>query len=139
MPGDDGRAHPRSVHAGLGAIHGGLAVIAGAFGAHGLKATLSIEALGWWRTAADYHLAHALALLATGLYVLRMAEPARALRAALIAFQAGVVLFSGSLYLMALTDLRALGAVTPLGGTAFIVGWGLLAWHLLRNAKPRPT
>ncbi len=117
--------------AAIGALAGALAVATGAFGAHALKATLTPQQLGWWQTAADYHLSHALVLLALGLFA-RLAPPAtitrpRRLAAAAWLFIAGLVLFPGSLYVMALTDVRALGAVTPFGGSAFLIGWLLLA------------
>lgn len=124
--------------ASLGALAGGLGVVAGAFGAHGLKAILSPEGLAWWQTGALYHLVHALALLAVGLAAhAALATRPRALRVAAWAFGVGLVLFSGSLYVMALTEVRALGAVTPFGGTAFIVGWAALAaalWPRRRDA-----
>jgi uncharacterized membrane protein YgdD (TMEM256/DUF423 family) len=110
------------------AVLGFLAVALGAFGAHGLKARLSdladgVDRLEWWKTAAQYHLAHALALaLAAGLF-----GDTRAGRAACIAFAVGIGLFSGSLYTMTLTGVRWLGAVTPLGGLGMLVGWALLA------------
>ncbi|HRE88938.1 MAG TPA: DUF423 domain-containing protein [Myxococcota bacterium] len=115
----------------LGALLTGLAVAMGAFGAHGLKSRLTEQQLGWWHTAASYHLAHGLALLALGLF-LRVAPPSRprAITAALWLLLLGFVLFSGSLYTMALTDLRALGAVTPFGGTSWLIAWGLLGWAL---------
>jgi uncharacterized membrane protein YgdD (TMEM256/DUF423 family) len=112
---------------------GFLAVALGAFGAHGLKARLGALADGadrleWWKTAAQYHLAHALALaLAAGLF-----GDSRWGRAACVAFSLGIVLFSGSLYTMTLTGIRVLGAVTPFGGLAMMVGWALLgvaAWY----------
>lgn len=121
--------------AGAAAIFAGLAVAAGAFGAHGLKSTLSPEALAWWKTGAEYHLVHALAMLVAALHATRVASPGRALVLAPLAFLVGILLFSGSLYVMALTDVRALGAVTPFGGTALLVGWGALAWGLL--GRPR--
>jgi uncharacterized membrane protein YgdD (TMEM256/DUF423 family) len=123
--------------AALAALLGGLGVAAGAFGAHGLRASLTPEALAWWRTGADYHLVHALAMLLAALEGARLG-PGRASRSvglSVYAFLAGIALFSGSLYLMALTDVRALGAVTPLGGTAFLIGWGALAWWLLRSRR----
>lgn len=112
----------------LGALLAGLAVATGAFGAHGLRGWLSEQALRWWHTAADYHLAHALALLSLGLF-LRLSPPARPrlIAAALWSFIAGLVLFSGSLYTMALTGVRALGAVTPFGGMSWLIAWGLVA------------
>jgi uncharacterized membrane protein YgdD (TMEM256/DUF423 family) len=117
-------------------INGFLAVALGAFGAHGLKARLAdagdgAERLGWWETASHYHLAHALALGLVAYVAFRV--PGTAPRIAAYAFALGIVLFSGSLYVMTLTGQRALGAVTPLGGLSFLVGWGALiaaAWGL---------
>lgn len=126
-----------SLAAPLGALLSGLAVAMGAFGAHGLKARLTEQQLGWWHTASSYHLAHALAIFALGL-ALRVvpSAPPRATAAALWLLYAGLVLFSGSLYAMALTDLRALGAVTPFGGTSWLVAWGLLGWALWPRRSP---
>ena len=109
----------------LAAVLGGLGVAAGAFGAHGLKDALSPARLANWHTAADYQLVHALALVATAL--LLAWRPSRAALVAAWSFTAGVALFSGSLYALALTDTPALGAITPAGGVAFLVGWGALA------------
>jgi uncharacterized membrane protein YgdD (TMEM256/DUF423 family) len=112
----------------LAAVLGFLAVALGAFGAHGLKARLGalpdgVDRLEWWKTAAQYHLAHALALaLAAGLF-----GETRMGRASCIAFVVGITLFAGSLYTMTLTGTRWLGAVTPLGGLALLVGWLCLA------------
>ena len=108
-------------------ISGFLAVALGAFGAHGLQARLADAAdgakrLSWWQTAAHYQLMHALAL---GLVAFVIAHAPQA-RFAGIAFTVGTLLFSGSLYVMALGGPRWLGAVTPLGGAAFLVGWGFL-------------
>ncbi|HZF96499.1 MAG TPA: DUF423 domain-containing protein [Allosphingosinicella sp.] len=102
-----------------GALLAGLGVALGAFGAHGLKAMLGPVELGWWQTAVQYQMWHALALVALGL------SPFPA-RAAGWLFSAGILLFSGSLYLMALTGLRALGMVTPAGGLLLILGWAAL-------------
>jgi len=104
---------------GFAAINGALAVIAGAFAAHGLQAHVSLEALSVFETGARYHMYHALAMALAALV------PARG---AAIAFLAGIVLFSGSLYLLALTGLHAAVLVTPVGGVCFVVGWTLLAW-----------
>lgn len=109
-----------------GAALGALAVIAGAFGAHGLAETLGPMRLGTWKTGAEYHLIHALALVATALTLAW--RPSRAARVAAWSFLVGILIFSGSLYLLAVTDVRWLGAITPIGGVAFIVGWGALAW-----------
>lgn len=118
----------------LGAINGLLAVAFGAFAAHGLKNVLSAGLLDVFQTGVQYQAMHALALLAVGLLG-QHAEHTRLLRWSGWAFASGILLFSGSLYVLALTDIRALGAITPFGGTAFLLGWGLLAWHAYR----RPT
>jgi len=106
----------------VAAINGALAVIAGAFAAHGLKGTLAPEMLETFKTGASYHLTHALAMglaaFAPGLWSARAAW----------LFLIGIVLFSGSLYLLALSGARALGIITPFGGLAFIAGWLALAW-----------
>ena len=115
----------------IGAINGFLAVAFGAFAAHGLKNILSNGLLAVFHTGVDYHAIHALALLAVG--ILGRDGETRGLRLAGWAFASGILLFSGSLYLMALTDARWLGAVTPLGGTAFLLGWAALAWHVTRT------
>ena len=120
---------------GLSALNGFLAVALGAFGAHGLRQRLGavadgVERLDWWRTASNYHLAHALALGLVALLVARSAGAA--LSVAGFAFLVGIALFSGSLYAMVLTGVRGLGAVTPFGGLAFLVGWAALGWAALR-------
>lgn len=115
----------------LGALSGAIAVGTGAFGAHGLKARLAPDLLAIWDTGARYHLFHALAL---GLAAWAAARfPGAASSAAGWLFLAGTVLFSGSLYALALTGIRALGAVTPLGGVAFVAGWVALAWAAARG------
>ena len=108
-----------------------LAVALGAFGAHALKSRLSPEMANVWQTAVTYHAWHGLALLATGLVMLHWPERA-GLGLAGWLFVAGIVLFSGSLYVMALTGVRGLGAVTPIGGVAFLAGWAVLAWAVAR-------
>jgi uncharacterized membrane protein YgdD (TMEM256/DUF423 family) len=109
-----------------GAVLAGLSVILGAFGAHALRSRLGAEALGWWRTGVEYQMWHALAVLALGL-----AERAWTRLPAML-MAAGAVIFSGTLYAMALGEPRWLGAVTPLGGLAMIAGWALLAWRAAR-------
>ena len=116
-----------AVAAGLGA----LAVALGAFGAHALADAVAPARLDTWRTAASYHLVHALAGVAAGL--LAGWRPSRAATWAARLFVAGVVLFSGSLYALVLLDLAVLGAVAPLGGLAFIAGWLALAAALWRG------
>jgi uncharacterized membrane protein YgdD (TMEM256/DUF423 family) len=113
----------------FGAVNGFLAVALGAFAAHGLKGMLAPGLLEAFRTGVDYQAIHALALLAVGILGAQFRGNPGALRLAGWAFVVGILLFSGSLYLMALTGTRWLGAVTPFGGTAFLVGWAALAWH----------
>ena len=112
----------------LGAASAALAVAAGAFGAHALRARLDARALEIWETAARYQMYHALALVLVAILLMKGATGnTGALRIAGWAFVAGTVLFSGSLYALALTGVTKLGAVTPLGGVAFIAGWVALA------------
>ena len=117
----------------LGAINGFLAVAFGAFAAHALKNLLSAGLLEVFQTGVEYQAMHALALLAVGL--LGRDGRSRALKLAGWAFATGILLFSGSLYILALTDIRWLGAITPFGGTAFLLGWGALAWHAGRELR----
>jgi uncharacterized membrane protein YgdD (TMEM256/DUF423 family) len=106
---------------------GGLAVGLGAFGAHGLKDRLeALHTAATYQTAVQYHFYHALALLAVALLALQ-GRPSGALAVAGWAFTAGVLVFSGTLYGLALSGIKWLGAITPIGGLAFIVGWAALA------------
>jgi uncharacterized membrane protein YgdD (TMEM256/DUF423 family) len=115
----------------LGALLAALGVALGAYGAHALRARLAPEALAVYQTAAQYHMWHALGLLAVGL--LCNILPANGwLKASGWLLISGVVLFSGSLYLLAVTGIRWLGAVTPLGGSALILAWLALALGMLR-------
>ncbi len=117
----------------LGSLAMMFAVGLGAFGAHGLKDKLSADMLAVYRTGVDYHFYHALGLLALGMIAVHLPESDLVKwSGALMA--AGIVLFSGSLYLLALTGTRWLGAITPVGGAAWIVAWALLAAALLRSA-----
>jgi uncharacterized membrane protein YgdD (TMEM256/DUF423 family) len=115
----------------LAGLSGAIAVGTGAFGAHGLKARLAPDLLAIWQTGATYQLTHALALVAAAWAAQRF--PGAASTAAGWLFVAGTVIFSGSLYALSLTGVRALGAVTPLGGVAFIAGWLALAWAAVRG------
>jgi uncharacterized membrane protein YgdD (TMEM256/DUF423 family) len=108
-----------------------LATVSGAFGAHALKAHFPAERLQLWDTAVRYHFFHALGLLGVGL-TLRSSDGAL-LRAAAALIVAGIVLFSGSLYALAVGAPRVLGALTPIGGAAWIVAWLLFAWAMLRQ------
>jgi len=107
-----------------------VAVGAGAFGAHGLRRILSPEMLAVWQTGVTYQIAHALGILFIALAAARM--PTANLHLAGWFMGAGIVLFSGSLYLLATTGPRWLGMVTPLGGLAFIIGWAMVAWMIWR-------
>jgi uncharacterized membrane protein YgdD (TMEM256/DUF423 family) len=117
---------------GLGALSALLAVAAGAFGAHALRHRIAPDTLGVFEVGARYHMYHALGLLAAAWAVARW--PGGTTTSAGWLFVAGTVIFSGSLYALSLTGQRWLGAVTPLGGLAFILGWAALAWAALRGA-----
>jgi uncharacterized membrane protein YgdD (TMEM256/DUF423 family) len=112
----------------IAALNGFIAVAAGAFAAHGLQGRLDAHALSIFETAARYQMYHA---LATGIAALASRTSASQLACA--AFLAGIVLFSGSLYLLALSGARILAFVTPLGGVAFLAGWLALAWSAART------
>ena len=116
----------------LGALAGAAGVVLGAFGAHALKARLAPDLLAVWQTAVQYHFWHALGLVAIGVLALHLPASA-ALKWAGWLMVAGLVLFSGSLYVLALSGARWLGAVTPFGGAAWIGAWVLLAVAVLKN------
>lgn len=116
----------------LGALAAGTGVAAGAFGAHALKARLAPDLLAIFEVGVRYQLVHALALFAVAWACTRW--PGRLANASGWSFAAGTVLFSGSLYLLALTGVRAFGAVTPGGGALFLAGWLLLAAAAWRGA-----
>lgn len=116
-----------------GAAFGLIGVVLGAFGAHALRVRLSAEMLSVWKTGVDYQLVHALALLVVGVLLRQGLAAAPALQAAGVCFVAGIVLFSGSLYALTLTDVRALGAITPIGGVLFLAGWALLLYAVVRG------
>ena len=112
----------------IGAALGFLGVALGAFGAHALREKLSPAALQIWNTAVLYHLLHAVALLALGLYARNAGAD---VRTAAGFFTAGILIFSGSLYALALSGIKPLGAITPLGGLCLLAGW---AWLAVKNA-----
>jgi uncharacterized membrane protein YgdD (TMEM256/DUF423 family) len=117
----------------LSAVLMAAAVALGAFGAHALRSRVSPELQAVWQTAVTYHAWHALGLLGVGLYLLHRPDAGLTSRSAwLIVF--GIVLFSGSLYAMVLTGTRVLGAITPIGGAAFIAAWLVFAWAVWRSA-----
>lgn len=112
-----------------GAINAILAIAAGAFGAHALRTRLPPERLAVFEIGARYHMYHALGLVLVGLLMGSRGVPANAAGWCMLA---GIVLFCGSLYVLALSGVRAFGAITPLGGVAFMVGWAILAWAAAR-------
>ncbi len=111
----------------LGALFGGLAVALGAFGSHALKATLDANGrLDTYQTAVQYQMFHALALVALGLLSAHIAAPQIAWAGWLLVL--GIILFSGSLYLLSIFNIRWMGTITPLGGEAFLLAWAFIAW-----------
>jgi uncharacterized membrane protein YgdD (TMEM256/DUF423 family) len=116
----------------LGALAAALAVGLGAFGAHALRERLSADSLALWHTAVQYHFWHALGILVVA--VLSFHQPQNGwLAGAALALAAGILLFSGSLYALALGAPRAMGAITPVGGIALLLGWAALACAALRG------
>jgi uncharacterized membrane protein YgdD (TMEM256/DUF423 family) len=115
----------------IGCIAALLAVVVGAFGAHGLKARIAPELMPAYKTGVEYHFYHALGIILVGLAAFHLPESAY-LRGAGWAMLAGITLFSGSLYLLALTGLGWLGAITPVGGAAFIAAWALFAAAVIK-------
>jgi uncharacterized membrane protein YgdD (TMEM256/DUF423 family) len=109
----------------IGAVLGLIGVGLGAFGAHGLRGRLSPDMLAVFETGVRYHMYHALAILLVAALIVRI--DGRLMTAAGWSFTAGVIVFSGSLYALALSGVTVLGAITPIGGLAFLVGWALLA------------
>ena len=119
-----------------GAIFGGTAVILGAFAAHGLESMLESRDIEIFKTGATYQMYHALAILITALMTPYIAS--RLATIAEWAFAVGILVFSGSLYLLSITGIKWLGAITPIGGLAFIIGWGcLFAASLQRCCRPK--
>ncbi|MCC7517064.1 MAG: DUF423 domain-containing protein [Pseudomonadales bacterium] len=111
---------------------GFLAVALGAFGAHALKNRLPTDLLAVWQTAVQYQFWHTLALLGVGI-LLAQGSTARSLVVSGWLFTAGIVLFSGSLYILCLSGVRWLGAITPIGGTLWLIGWVCLAYATLKT------
>jgi uncharacterized membrane protein YgdD (TMEM256/DUF423 family) len=115
----------------LGAINALIAVAAGAFAAHGLQNVLDPEYINTFKTAADYQMTHGLGLILIG--VLNIESSRRYTMAAAIVMLAGIVLFSGSLYLLTLTGIKWLGIITPFGGACFLIAWLILAVTFLSD------
>lgn len=122
----------------LGGINAALVVILGAFGAHGLKAKISTDMLAVYQTGVHYHLFHALGLMVVGLVAAQMTDSAY-LKWSGWLMLAGIVLFSGSLYLLSVSGMRWLGAITPIGGLSFIVAWMLFVVALFKSAGKTVT
>ncbi|MFZ6818721.1 DUF423 domain-containing protein [Undibacterium sp. Ji22W] len=118
----------------LAALNLFIAIAAGAFGAHGLKNILSSDMLAIWQTAVQYQMLHGLALFA--LASLSPRWPTRIIRRSAIAMLLGILLFSGSLYALALSGIRMLGAITPIGGLAFLFAWATLLWAAVSKKRP---
>ena len=116
---------------GLGALSAMLAVIAGAFGAHALQETLTPTMLNTYQTAAEYQIIHSIGLILIG--ILHQQTPRSCLTKSAGFNGLGIILFSGSLYILSLTGVKWLGMITPLGGVCFIVSWLLIAICYLRN------
>ncbi|MFC4075353.1 DUF423 domain-containing protein [Salinithrix halophila] len=115
----------------LGAINMFLAISLGAFGAHGLEGKVSDRMLSNWQTGAHYHMIHALALLFIGLLIDKIG-PSPLVNVGGWLILAGIVLFAGSLYVLVLTNIKVLGAITPIGGISFLTGWICIAIAALR-------
>lgn len=116
----------------LGSANAGLAVALGAFGAHALKTRLDENMMHVYQTGIQYHFYHALGLLIIGLIALHLPSSGWLRWSGLLMF-AGIFLFSGSLYMLAISNVRWLGMITPIGGTAFIIAWLLLIVALLKH------
>ena len=119
----------------LAGINGFLAVSIGAFAAHMLRDRLSPELLNTFQTGVQYHMYHALSLFGIGLLMLNFPS-STLLRISAYLMMAGIVLFSGSLYLLSITGTRWLGAITPLGGLCFLAAWILIVWFATRQQFP---
>ena len=115
----------------ISAVLGFLGVALGAFGAHGLKSKLSVDMMAIFETGARYHLIHAVALFGIGILARQM--DVTAIKVAGISMIFGILVFSGSLYALAISGVRVLGAITPIGGLGFLIGWAALAIAAIQN------
>ena len=119
-----------------GALHGFLAVALGAFGAHALEGVLDDYGRGVWETAVQYQMFHATALLVVGLLMSsKLLGEVKQLNLAGFFFNLGIVFFSGSLYVLAISGIKILGAVTPIGGVLFLAGWVLIIVSAIKHAR----
>lgn len=116
----------------LGSINALISVLLGAFGAHALKSKLSADMMDIFQTGVQYHFYHALGLLAVGIIAYHLPE-STLLRWSGWLMTAGIIIFSGSLYVLSTTGIKWLGAITPIGGTAFIIAWVLLTIAVLKT------
>ena len=119
----------------LAGVNGFMAVSIGAFAAHMLRDRLSPELLNTFQTGVQYHMYHALALLGIGLMMLNFSA-SNLLRISAYLMMSGILLFSGSLYLLSITGIRWLGAITPLGGLCFLTAWALIIWFAAKQQFP---
>lgn len=118
-----------------GAIHGFLAVALGAFAAHALEDVLDAYGIGIWETAIQYQMFHATALVVVGILMARpILGEVKQLKIAMICFNIGIIIFSGSLMLLAVTGIKILGAITPIGGVAFLIGWVMVVIAAMKKA-----
>ena len=119
-----------------GAVHGFLAVSLGAFGAHALENVLDDYGQGIWDTAVQYQMFHAAALILIGILMsAKLFGEMKQLKTAMICMNAGIFFFSGSLFVLALSGIKVLGAITPVGGVFFLIGWAMLIAATLKAAK----
>ena len=118
----------------IGALNAFLAISAGAFAAHALKTSISEYSLQIFHTAANYQMYHALGMILTGLLI---TSNQQLLKLSAISMLIGIILFSGSLYILSLTGIRWLGMITPLGGVCFLFAWLLLAYHFLFSSSEK--
>lgn len=118
----------------LGSINMAIAISMGAFGAHGLADQVTEKMLATWNTGAEYHLIHALGLIAVGLLYGKLSGASRLLTTGGWLLFAGIVLFSGSLYTLVLTGIGNLGIITPFGGVSFVIGWLVIALAASKKA-----
>lgn len=133
---EKGRVNTMKKFIVTGALHGFLAVALGAFGAHALKDVVDEYGLSIWETAVQYQMFHATGLLVIGLLMSsKLLGEVKQLKLAGIFFNLGIVFFAGSLYVLAVSGIKVLGAITPIGGLLFLAGWVLIIVSALKQAK----